>query len=291
MSQLSVTSNGTVVVPVVPEGGNTISPSVRISPAKAWCFTWNNYTEDDIGSMVPRFQELAKKYYFAKEVGESGTPHLQGTVEFKKKIRPLSLRLSPSIHWEKRKGTWDQSVAYCQKDDGEKYQHGFKPKRPLKPLACELIMFPWQQSVLDMVQREPDDRTIVWIWEDLGAVGKTTFLKYLMRFEEAIPLEGKKADCLMMAHQNESEIYIMDLERSIEQFVSYAAIEKVKNGCFMSGKYEGGIVNRNCPHMVIFANFPPERTKLSLDRWDVYKINGDKELVADLAEPEFNFIF
>ncbi len=277
------------IVPVVPEGGNTRTPSRQISPAKAWCFTWNNYTDDDVSSIVPKFQELAKKYYFAKEVGESGTPHLQGTIEFKTKVRPLSLRLSTDIHWEKRKGTWDQAVEYCRKEDGDKYSHGFKPKRPLRPLACETMMFPWQQEVLDMVIAEPDDRTILWIWEEIGAVGKTTFLKYLMRFQEAIPLEGKKSDCLYMAQMNESEIYIMDLERSMESFVSYASIEKVKNGCFMSGKYEGGIVDRNCPHMVIFANFAPDKSKLSCDRWKVFTINHLKELVEDVPiAPLFN---
>lgn len=288
MSQDSVTSTGTVVVPVVPEGGNTRTPSVRINPAVSWCFTLNNYTDEDLGAMVPKFQGLARKYYFAKEVGESGTPHLQGTIHFKKKVRPVSLGLNPGIHWEKRKGTWEQAVAYCQKEDGQKYCFGFKPLRPLKKLPTEVMLFPWQQTVLDMVQAEPDDRSIVWIHEKIGAVGKTTFMKHLMRFEAAIPLEGKKADMLYIAQQNESDLYIMDLERSMEQFVSYASMEKVKNGAYMCGKYEGGIVDRNCPHFIVFANFAPEREKLSLDRWKVFTISEDKELIVDDGLPVFN---
>lgn len=275
------------LVPVVPEGGNTNPPSGRISPAKHWVFTFNNYEETDLVPLCQRFQEIAEKYFFAKEVGESGTPHLQGVISFKKKVRPRSIGVPLTIHWEKRRGSWEDAVKYCQKEDGDKFHFGFRPKRPLKTLACEGNFHPWQEKVLETVRSEPDDRTILWVWEDVGRVGKTTFLKYLMRHEDAIPLEGKKNDVLYVAAENESEIYILDLERSMESYVSYASIEKVKNGCFMVGKYEGKIVDRNCPHVVVFANFPPEREKLSLDRWKVFRI-VDLDLEEDDGEPRFN---
>lgn len=255
-------------VPVVPEGGNTISPSVK------WCFTWNNYEESDIVPLCQLFQDKCKKWVFSREIGESGTPHLQGAVEFKKKLRPLSLHLSRRIHWEKTKGTWDQNVAYCTKDGGESWHGGFRKKKPLKKLPCETQLYPWQQSIMNLMGDEPDDRTIFWVWEATGRTGKTTFLKWLMRFHEAIPLEGKKGDILHIAAEHESELYVYDMERSLEQFVSYASIEKIKNGSYMSGKYEGKIVDRNPPHLLIFANFPPELAKLSADRWEVYEIEN-----------------
>ncbi len=279
----------TSIVPGVPEGGNTITPSVpQISPAKHWVFTYNNATPIQISSIVLKFQLIAKKYYFAEEIGESGTPHLQGVVEFKKKVRPNTALGGHSLHWEKRKGTWDEAVEYCQKDNGDKHFWGFKPRRALKALPCEIMLFPWQQSVMDIVNGEPDDRTIHWIWEPVGNVGKTTFIKWLMRFHEAVPLEGKKNDILHIAAENPSDLYVFDMERSLENFVSYASIEKVKNGCFMSGKYEGKIVNGNCPHLIVFANFAPETEKLSLDRWKILQI-CDHELVDYVAtQPLFN---
>lgn len=260
-------------VPSVPEGGNNKTPS---HPAKHWCFTYNNYTEENICAIVPIFQSIAKKYYFAKEVGESGTPHLQGTVEFSKKIRPLS-KFPKGIHWEKRRGSWDEAYKYCMKGEGEKFFGGFKPLRPLRPLACETNLFPWQEDLLSIIKKEPDNRTIFWIWDEAGNVGKTTFMKFLMRFHGAIPLEGKKNDILHIAAEHESDLYIYDIERSLESYVSYGSIEKIKNGCFMSGKYEGGIVDRNCPHVIIFANFRPETKNLSSDRWFIRKIQ-DNEL-------------
>jgi len=56
----------------------------------------------------------------------------------------------------------------------------------------------------------------------------------------------------------------------------------------MSGKYEGSIVDRNPPHLVIFANFPPDQSKLSRDRWFVYKIENLDLVQYRELEPVFN---
>jgi len=97
------------------EEGNTItSSSPQISPAIRWCFTLNNYTNEDISSIVLVFRDKCKFCIIGDEVGESGTPHLQGYVEFNTKLRPKGL-LSNKIHWEKAKGDRKQNVLYCSK--------------------------------------------------------------------------------------------------------------------------------------------------------------------------------
>ena len=83
------------------EGGNTNSPSItrkkQIPPAIRWCFTFNNYSTDEYNSIVPKFRLLAKYYIIGKEVGESGTPHLQGYVEFKKKYANNIMYIGQSL--------------------------------------------------------------------------------------------------------------------------------------------------------------------------------------------------
>lgn len=51
-------------------GGNTISP------ARKWCFTLNNYCNSDIENLCSKLSSVAR-YLFTKEIGQSGTPHLQ----------------------------------------------------------------------------------------------------------------------------------------------------------------------------------------------------------------------
>ncbi len=51
---------------------------------KNWCFTFNNYSEDDILLLESKFKEICDKYIFEREIGECGTPHLQGFISLKK---------------------------------------------------------------------------------------------------------------------------------------------------------------------------------------------------------------
>ncbi len=91
----------------------------QIPPSKKWCFTLNNYTESMISSIVPKFQQYCKQAFYSKEVGASGTPHLQGYMELLNKGRPLSGELFknvPQMHWEKAKGSEEQNLKYITKD-------------------------------------------------------------------------------------------------------------------------------------------------------------------------------
>lgn len=77
-------------------------------------FTLNNYTEQD----VKQFEELPCKFIqFGREVGEKGTPHLQGYIEFKHSVRFSTLKhLSPKAHWERALGSELHNYAYTGKD-------------------------------------------------------------------------------------------------------------------------------------------------------------------------------
>ncbi len=79
-------------------GGNTKPPPKKqIAPSKRWCFTLNNYTEIDISS-IDAIKSKCDLIIVGKEIGEQGTPHLQGYCEFSNKLRPLSLKLNKGIH-------------------------------------------------------------------------------------------------------------------------------------------------------------------------------------------------
>lgn len=59
----------------------------------------------------------------------------------------------------------------------------------------------------------------------------------------------------------------------MENYVSYEAIESVKDGIFFSGKYESGMTIFNQPHIICFANFAPDIGKMSSDRWKIFELS------------------
>ncbi|AIF76248.1 Rep [Bat associated circovirus 8] len=90
----------------------------RLAPAYRWCFTLNNWTEEEYGLIESTCRSLAKYLIIGKEVGESGTPHLQGFVNFKKKLRLSALKSLPGFtraHVESARGTDVENQKYCRK--------------------------------------------------------------------------------------------------------------------------------------------------------------------------------
>jgi len=90
----------------------------RPSSAKHWVFTLNNYTEDDFQTLC----DTAENYeylVFGREVGEQGTPHLQGYVVLKQKLRLANVKaLAPfgNAHLEIKRGSPKKAADYCKKD-------------------------------------------------------------------------------------------------------------------------------------------------------------------------------
>lgn len=84
--------------------------------SKGWCFTINNPTgwdEADVSSL----QSATVYGVVGKEVGEEGTPHLQGFMRFKTATRFERVkRLLPRAHLEPQRGSIQQATEYCKKD-------------------------------------------------------------------------------------------------------------------------------------------------------------------------------
>lgn len=94
------------------------------NPSKRWCYTINNYTDEDLITIktVPTLYHV-----IGKEIGESGTPHLQGFLTLKKPIRLSGLKkLHQTAHWEAAKGTSYQASIYCKKE-GDFEETGIVP--------------------------------------------------------------------------------------------------------------------------------------------------------------------
>jgi len=104
--------------------------NTKTSKSRAWCFTLNNYTKDDIKILMSHKAD----YVFQEETGEKGTPHLQGYILFANAISFNSIKDKiPRAHIEPAKNKI-ASIRYCSKVESRtgkiftnmdisKYQH------------------------------------------------------------------------------------------------------------------------------------------------------------------------
>ena len=149
-------------------------------------------------------------------------------------------------------------------------------------------MQPWMKAIMDRLAEPTTFRSIVWIWQSVGNTGKTYFAKYLHYFHGAI-LTGGKGEDMKHAIARWRQItghypvtIIIDLARSDTiNADGYRTIEQLKNAIFFSGKYQSCMVaSVQPPNMMVFANVPPKRQNMSLDRWNIFRIENS-ELVEE----------
>ena len=250
----------------------------RIPASKIWFFTLNNYLKKDISLLSSLYPKECSYLCFQEEQGEQGTQHLQGVIKFKTGQRPLECRffkdLSNKPHWEKCRN-FEKAKEYCKKEEtrvGNVYEFP-------KPFQIRITLRNWQREIIDIISEEPDDRTIYWYWSQEGGIGKTTFCKYLTMNYGAICLHGKGSDIRngVLDYYNKNKEYpilcLFPIPRSYnEEYLSYEGLENIKDMYFYSGKYEGGMVCGPCPHLIVFANVPPNLNMCSRDRWIVREL-------------------
>lgn len=81
------------------------------------CFTINNYTNLEIINTKALYRERCKYMIIGYEVGESGTPHIQGYVEFNGQLTLKKIKwYIPRAHIEPRRGKPQEASDYCKKD-------------------------------------------------------------------------------------------------------------------------------------------------------------------------------
>lgn len=263
-----------------PDEGNTkTSSGKQISQRINWGFTFNNYEQRHIDDLDAYFRQICTDFIFQEEIGlKCGTPHLQGAIRLKKGMRFTEFTPDKRINWIPQKSL--NNIQYCCKEDSSKkpggrvcYMGNYKPKDELKLITPNKW---WQIEILNILNTEPDDRKVHWYWSKEGGVGKSQFAKYLVAKKNALFFEeGKKADIMKLifdAPEERLQKIVIDVPRDNGNKVSYKSIESIKNGMIYSSKYEGGYKLFNAPHVIVFANEPPEMNRLSNDRWYIQEI-------------------
>lgn len=273
------------------ELGNTKTNSDKARRSRAWCFTLNNYKDEEKELLIDKLTQSTVKFVVGKEVGsKTGTKHLQGYAYFKNPHRLVACKkINDKAHWEIAKGSPKDNLSYCTKEDSEAVVVGFDVEKTFQDKLKDRIYLkfldvkwkPWQAKIIELVNSEADSRTINWVYDKVGNSGKSYLTKYLALTHEIIIADGKKDNIFNQVNRklNEEEkefkIVVLDIPRSSEGYINYGVLEQLKNGLIYSGKYEGGICLFDDVHVIVFANFLPELEQFSLDRWNIINITDE----------------
>ena len=273
------------------EGNNQTSPPAKNYRSRRYIFVINNYTEEIFEKAKKYLSSKSQYYIVGREVGESGTPHLQGYCEFKHQVFANTIydKITKKMFLTKAKGNKNQNFIYCSKDgnyisnyDNITFQERLKEKI-LEEEFKDVKWKPFQQEIINLINTTPDKRKIHWYYEPDGNVGKSYLFKYLNIIRsDVIICDGKKDNILysiqkMLESEIEPRIIVLDIPRTNKDFVNYSLIEQIKNGCVQSGKYEGAKCLFRIPHIIISSNGEPDYNAWSQDRYDVKLIDNNQE--------------
>lgn len=133
----------------------------------------------------------------------------------------------------------------------------------------------WQSGLSFILNGEPHKRKVYWYWEPTGNTGKSYFANNYRTPDGRLGyvVTGGRHSDIYYAYQNQ-KVVIFDWPRDSSDHFPYTVLEAFKNGYFLNTKYESVARRFHVPHIVIFCNFAPDQTKLSLDRWIIKQLDN-----------------
>jgi len=240
----------------------------HMSQCRRWCFTLNNYSnaEEETCKLI----ECAY-LVIGREVGEEGTKHLQGYIEFDGGKRLATMKkLIPRAHFESCKGTAKQNITYCKKQ-GDVFEKG-EPKQQGRRTDLEEIaslveaktsireiaeQFPssfirYNRGIMEyknLLQEHRDTPPcVVWLWGSTG-VGKTRTAT-----EDFISFYIKDGTQWWNGYEQQEAIVIDDFDGKWP----FRDLLRLLDRYPYQGQTKGGYVKVNSPFIIITCSNPPE---------------------------------
>jgi len=143
---------------------------------------------------------------------------------------------------------------------------------------------PWQKDLVEELKNSPSPRKIHWYFDHYGNSGKSFFAKHFGMYKGAFV--STKANTYHIATaldeyirangQDSVLIVIFNFTRQQESRNIYQALEELKDGMVTSEKYKGRTMFFPNPHLVCFANYLPDITTVTQDRWDIRVLQNEK---------------
>lgn len=133
----------------------------------------------------------------------------------------------------------------------------------------------WQYDLSRRVEEDASERSIEFIVDPEGNCGKTWMGRWLLsKYPERVQyLRPGKRDDMCHAIDDSKDVFVVDVPRSQMETLQYSVLEALKDRMIFSPKYESKCkILEKTPHVIVFCNEQPDRTKLSADRYVIYTI-------------------
>lgn len=245
---------------------------------RGWVFTINNWTVDDVAE-ITALKATAVWGIYQYEMGEMGTPHIQGAAYWKNKRTLKNIRkILTRARWAAMKGSCEDNVTYCSKSetkvsDGETWgeipQQG--KRTDLSEIAKRIVA---GETVKQATVDDPDmfvkyhkgltalremyikprnidfPPGVHWRYGFAG-VGKTRWAFETFGVENVYVKDGTQ---WWDGYANEKCILIDDFEARWP----FRDLLRLLDRYPYRGQYKGGYMTINSPFIVITCEFSPE---------------------------------
>lgn len=253
-------------------------------------YSENEYTKDDIINFLTG---IAKAYVFQLEQGDSGYRHFQGRLSLIKKRRKheaLSLFTVPPEFFEPTATVNMTKDAFYQMKIDTRVAGPYKDTDEQKKLTHQLRLYnkltqyQWQDRLQEMAT-EFDMRTIDLIYDPNGHEGKSIFCEHLefIGIAEEIPPYRLMDDIFQWVYcRPKKKCYLIDMPRGMKKDKLgdfYSGIEVIKNGVAFDKRNFAKKERFDRPRIYVFTNMLPCFKLMSADRWKIWTISPEKELI------------
>jgi len=236
------------------------------------CFTLNNYTECEFHAL--KTYKNNKYYCIGREVGENGTPHLQGYLEFKNQVSYDTLKKEfPKMHFERRRGSPQQASDYCKKDG--KFEENGTISNPGKRTDLELVAqtITENKNLRTIALEHPESYikyhngieklrnlthfehrdaapNVFWLYGKSGT-GKTRYVA-----DKHPDYYLKNSSKWWDGYEQQETVLIDDYD--FDHYYGFRELLRLLDRYKYQVEVKGSVINFNSPYIYITSEFPPE---------------------------------
>jgi len=243
---------------------------------KKFCFTLNNYTQEEENEIYEFCESYALYAVIGREIGDNKTPHLQGFINLTQSARFSAIKkVMPRAHIEKAKGTDKQNQKYCTKQDEEPFEMGEPQKAgrrndlkktckrvkqglPISQVAseCPETFVKYSRGIRELYTTLQKPRNVndpplcIWLYGKAG-VGKTRLAYDVLQHDQIFI---KDSTSWWQGYENQQCILVDDFDGHwpFRDFLRFLDRYPYK------GQIKGGSVEVNSPIIIITCEHPPQ---------------------------------